>query len=812
MVKKNKSNKSNRGKDQATNQSLEQLNQKKKKIWRRIPIGVRLLSSFAIVIIMTVAIGIIGVLGMQEITAMDRDMYENMTVPMNDLIVMTDTFQRIRGDLKDIIMTEIDAVRNDYADVARANADVFLTTLDNYEKTLFSDEGKQLVLSVRENFTEYMNVAEEIITLSGEHRGGEAIYLMNNKGAALRTAIDEDFDRMIEIKLSAAQETVDNNTQIGELSAGFVLVLLITASVIALILAVTVSISITRPIKKTLKMIQNMAKGRFDMRVDSKSGDQVGKMADAMDMFAMIMQQGVFANMRKIAEGDVSMNFPKMDEKDEITPALQMMVDSIKAMTQDTDKLVQAAVAGELGVRADASVHQGEYRRIIEGMNSTMDAVVRPLNEASTYVQGLAAGEADKPLENKYEGDYARLIDDINRVQAALQIMKTEMDGLVAQAIRGHLGYRADVSRLQGDYAEIVQGVNDSLDAIAKPVEEASQVLSAMAEGELDIRVTGDYQGDHAKIKNALNNTLDAVQTYIAEISHVLTEISQGNLELSIDREYLGDFGEIKRALNLIIMSLNSIIGEISNAADQVASGSRQVSEGSQSLSQGTTEQASSIQELTATITEIAAQTRQNATNANEANQLASKARENAIKGNQQMQHMIEAMTEISTSSSNISKIIKVIDDIAFQTNILALNAAVEAARAGQHGKGFAVVAEEVRNLAARSAEAARETTVLIEGSIQKVGDGNEIALETGKSLDMIVEDISRTDDLIDSIANASNEQASGLAQINEGVVQVSNVVQANSATSEQSAAASEELSSQAQLLKELTGSFKLAR
>jgi methyl-accepting chemotaxis protein len=243
-----------------------------------------------------------------------------------------------------------------------------------------------------------------------------------------------------------------------------------------------------------------------------------------------------------------------------------------------------------------------------------------------------------------------------------------------------------------------------------------------------------------------------------------------------------------------------------------VASGSRQVSEGSQSLSQGTTEQASSIQELTATITEIAAQTRQNATNANEANQLASQARENAIKGNQQMQHMIEAMTEISTSSSNISKIIKVIDDIAFQTNILALNAAVEAARAGQHGKGFAVVAEEVRNLAARSAEAARETTVLIEGSIQKVGDGNAIALETGKSLDMIVEDISRTDDLIDSIANASNEQASGLAQINEGVVQVSNVVQANSATSEQSAAASEELSSQAQLLKELTGSFKLAR
>jgi methyl-accepting chemotaxis protein len=230
------------------------------------------------------------------------------------------------------------------------------------------------------------------------------------------------------------------------------------------------------------------------------------------------------------------------------------------------------------------------------------------------------------------------------------------------------------------------------------------------------------------------------------------------------------------------------------------------------SLSQGASEQASSIEELTASLDEISAQTKLNAQNASQANKLAGIAQGNAEQGNGQMQQMLRAMEEINQSSSSISKIIKVIDDIAFQTNILALNAAVEAARAGQHGKGFAVVAEEVRNLAAKSASAAKETTDMIEGSIRKVEAGTKLAVHTAEALNEIVEGVAQAAALVKQIDVASSEQATGLSQINQAVMQVSQVVQANSAVSEQSAAASKELSGQAEMMRQSVGKFRLKK
>lgn len=298
----------------------------------------------------------------------------------------------------------------------------------------------------------------------------------------------------------------------------------------------------------------------------------------------------------------------------------------------------------------------------------------------------------------------------------------------------------------------------------------------------------------------------------IRELVGLAEKIADGDLDVEVEVKTKDEVGLLASAFKRMTDNLNEVMTNINTASEQVAAGSRQVSASSMALSQGATEQASSIEELTASIEEISSQTNLNAGNVKQLNILAESIQDNSVQGNGQMKEMLTAMEEINDSSNSISKIIKVIDEIAFQTNILALNAAVEAARAGQHGKGFAVVAEEVRNLAARSANAAKETTDMIEGSIKKVEGGTRIANQTATALAKIVDGVSKAAVLVNDIAVASSEQATGIAQITQGIAQVSQVVQTNSATSEESAAASEELSSQAELLREQVGRFKLRR
>jgi methyl-accepting chemotaxis protein len=277
-----------------------------------------------------------------------------------------------------------------------------------------------------------------------------------------------------------------------------------------------------------------------------------------------------------------------------------------------------------------------------------------------------------------------------------------------------------------------------------------------------------------------------------------------------VDIDYIGDFAPIKDALVTILGSLNSTISQITAASQKVAAGSDQIAQGAQSLAQGSTQQAATVQQLSASIAEIAQKTNDNAQLAEKAADLAHVIMQNAEKGSRQMGEMTDAVNDINQASQSISKVIKVIDDIAFQTNILALNAAVEAARAGQHGKGFAVVADEVRSLAAKSAEAAKDTGELIANSMGKAELGAMIAEETAASLGEIVSGIGESNRLISDIAKSSQEQSVGVGQINDGIDQVAQVVQQNSATAEESAAASEEMSGQAAMLEGLIEHFKL--
>jgi len=340
--------------------------------------------------------------------------------------------------------------------------------------------------------------------------------------------------------------------------------------------------------------------------------------------------------------------------------------------------------------------------------------------------------------------------------------------------------------------------------SVSRPVKELMDISERLALGDVDVSVESDSKDEIGMLMRSFARMIENIREQVRAIE----KIADGDLTTTVEMRSEHDL--MGRKLKELVQKLNHVISNIITASAQIATGSKQISDLSVTVSQGASEQASSVEELSATIEEIANQTKKNAASTDEINLLTKDIEASAGEGSFQMQNMLRAMDEINTSAMMINRIIKVIDDIAFQTNILALNAAVEAARAGNAGKGFAVVADEVRSLATRSATAAKETADLIEGSIDKVQEGHKITNMTAAALNKVVEGVNKASKLINDIAISTNDQATRIFQVSQGVSQISSVVQSNSAVSEESAAASEELSGQADMLRDLVSRFKI--
>jgi methyl-accepting chemotaxis protein len=376
----------------------------------------------------------------------------------------------------------------------------------------------------------------------------------------------------------------------------------------------------------------------------------------------------------------------------------------------------------------------------------------------------------------------------------AVNVPSAEMTGKLGDLLRTSLLFLAVALGLAVILTLIVAG------RFSRPLVKAVAMIEGLGRGELDRRLKLKGRDEVARLGQNLDAFADSLQH---EILAAFEALAGGDLTFNAE-------GVIKQPQSRANLALNRIMRQIHTTTEQIAAGSNQVAESSQTLSQGATVQASSLEEISASLSQMAAQTGTTAQNANQANLLTTEVQQAAHKGNRQMQTMVEAMHAIETSGQNIFKIIKTIDEIAFQTNLLALNAAVEAARAGQHGKGFAVVAEEVRNLAARSAKAAEETALLIEGSVEKTRNGTGIATQTAEAFEEIVGGVAKVNDLISEIAAASNEQAAGISQISQGINQIDQITQQNTANAEESAAAAEELSGQALQLRQILQHFTL--
>ena len=633
------------------------------------------------------------------------------------------------------------------------------------------DELLRLINAVDEPLRLKYAGMEEVLRLRAAWRTGDASSHLHN---VVVVNSDLAIANLMAVSNRYAELRDDTRNQLGQTGDVILMVfvaLAVTSIIIFVVMSIVIANSILKPIRNLVTLVSQVTKG--DININKES------------------------------------NLPK-DEIGRLTNDMYTLADTIGAAIGEFNTLNhEYNIIGNTRYRINSSKYKGAFEEFCLAANQFVDTTDADLGMFLDVFGKLEAGEFDITMR-QLPGDKAEECKKIESVIASISGVYNEIATLARKISEGDLEARANVEKYKGDWAVVISELNALVASVSNPLEEVDVSLSAMAKGNFDVQVSGDYKGAFKHLKQTVNATAKITLFYVNDIAQRLSTMSTGDLTVKMDKEYIGSYAPIKTALETILESLNSSLSEINAASSQVLSGAGQISKSAAQLAEGSGRQAAAIEEISAAVEEVREKSRLSSETAINANEVSQMSADSAQVGSREMNAMVSTMEGIKLSSANIARIIKVIEDIAFQTNLLALNAAVEAARAGEHGRGFGVVAEEVRLLASKSQDAATETNTEIGDSLQIVDKGMNAAEMTSAALGTIIVNVQEVSELIAKVSDMSQGGHKAISQLQDAISEVSQVVQSNSATSEECAAASEELNSQAETLQQLVGQFRL--
>lgn len=755
---------------------------------RDMKIGARLGIGFGILTALLAVLTVYGIGSMKSISSR----LESIAGEGNTKIRMANTINKAIDDvLLNVVAftTSEDATTIEKAKEeipkARATLNESIKELASLDK---SAKGRELMERGQKDLAIGKGMNDRIIQLLEKHKKREATNLYFGEARPSSMRVQEAFAQVAKYQEDENERMYKEALGTYARTRNLLIAIGIIAMLFAGVIALYLTGSIRKPLAKLIAATNKLAIGDVNVTLAAEGKDEIGMLARSFgNMIENIKASALTAE--RVAAGDLSVEIQVRSEHDLLGKNLLAMITTLKDVIENMDKLYKEQKAGDIEYYIPVEHFSGAYKQVAMGVNEAVKLHVENILKLLGILAAYAEGDFSQLLET-LPGKQVIANEKMDLLRGNLLRVVKQINSLTEAVRQGTLQTRGDASAFAGDWAGLVGGINDLIEAFVMPIDVTASHIASISKGDIPPKIIDTYNGDFNEIKNNLNVLIDAMN----EVTRVSQEIAGGNLMIEVKER--SDKDGLMRALKSMVEKLTEVVNDVKGAADNVASGSSQTSTTSQTMSQGATEQAASAEEVSSSMEEMVSNIKQNADNAQQTEKIALKSAQDAKEGGKAVAETVGAMKEIASK-------ISIIEEIARQTNLLALNAAIEAARAGEHGKGFAVVATEVRKLAERSQMAAGEISKLSASSV-------EVAEKAGEMLARIVPDIQKTAELVQEISAASNEQNTGAEQINKAIQQLDQVIQENAAATEQMASTSEELSSQAGQLQETISFFRI--